>query len=79
MLAPGHGLDHIVAARYCGSVREAAALPGRFLPELGRFGNEAAFFHCGAVLFVPGVVAPPLVLAHAPGDAPSQERKFLAR
>jgi hypothetical protein len=23
---------------------EAAALPGRFLPELGRFGNEAAFF-----------------------------------
>jgi hypothetical protein len=36
---------HIAAARYCGSVREAAALPGRFLPELGRFRPpEAAFF-----------------------------------
>jgi len=36
---------HIVAARYCGSVREAAALPGRFLPELGRFDIvKAAFF-----------------------------------
>ncbi|HEY4274097.1 MAG TPA: hypothetical protein VGM68_01325, partial [Rhizomicrobium sp.] len=35
---------HIVAARYCGSAREAAALLGRFLPELGRFGFEAAFF-----------------------------------
>jgi hypothetical protein len=36
---------HIAAARYRGSVCEAAALPGRFLPELGRFGiPEAAFF-----------------------------------
>jgi hypothetical protein len=43
-LAPEIRFHHIVAARYCGSVREAAALPGRFLPELGRFGNEAAFF-----------------------------------
>jgi hypothetical protein len=45
MLAPEEPIQHIVAARYLGSVREAAALPGRFLPELGRFGNpEAAVF-----------------------------------
>jgi hypothetical protein len=44
-LAPEIEFHHIVAARYCGSAREAAALPGRFLPELGRFGNEAAFFY----------------------------------
>ena len=56
-------LHHIVAARYCGFVREAAALPGRFLPELGRFGNEAAFFFSGffsgASLYCLDVVAPP--------------------
>jgi hypothetical protein len=44
MLALKVKFHHIVAARYCGSVHEAAALPGRFLPELGRFLTEAAFF-----------------------------------
>jgi hypothetical protein len=48
-LAPQIEFHHIVAARYCGSVREAAALPGRFLPELGRFGNEAAIFYSARV------------------------------
>src|SRR6185312_10626634 len=44
-LAQACMFHHIVAARYCGFVREAAALPGRFLPELGRFGmSRAAFF-----------------------------------
>ena len=51
-LAPEPGLHHIVAARYCGFVREAAALPGRFLPELGRFGNEAAFFLSARIFLV---------------------------
>jgi hypothetical protein len=32
-----------------GSPREAAALPGRFLPELGRFLTEAAFFYLARV------------------------------
>jgi hypothetical protein len=35
-LAEKQELLHIVAARYCDFGREAAALPGRFLPELGR-------------------------------------------
>ena len=43
---------HIAAARYRGSVCEAAALPGRFLPELGRFLTEAAFFF-SARIFLP--------------------------
>jgi len=44
-LAPRARFHHIAAARYRGSVCEAAALPGRFLPELGRFSTpEAAFF-----------------------------------
>ena len=34
---------HIVAVRYYGLRREAAALPGRFLPELGR-SSERPFF-----------------------------------
>jgi hypothetical protein len=49
-LASEGPIQHIVAARYSGSVREAAALPGRFLPELGRFGNpEAAIFLCAGL------------------------------
>jgi hypothetical protein len=35
---------HIVAARYRDLGREAAALPGRFLPELGR-SSERPFFY----------------------------------
>jgi hypothetical protein len=77
-LAPEIEIHHIVAARYCGSVREAAALPGRFLPELGRFGNEAAFFHFSAGLLARGGVARAHVLAHAPRDAPTHEPKSLA-
>jgi hypothetical protein len=50
-LAGANEFHHIVAARYCGSVREAAALPGRFLPELGRFGFPKRPFFFMAKLF----------------------------
>jgi hypothetical protein len=42
-LADKFWLRHIVAARYRDFDREAAALPGRFLPELGR-SSERPFF-----------------------------------
>ncbi len=42
-LADKFRLRHIVAARYRDFDREAAALPGRFLPELGR-SSERPFF-----------------------------------
>ncbi|MEP6830733.1 MAG: hypothetical protein ABI963_10365, partial [Rhizomicrobium sp.] len=50
-LAAETKFPYFVAARYCGSAREAAALPGRFLPELGRFGNEAAIFYSAQVFW----------------------------
>src|SRR5512144_2614189 len=68
-------LQHIAAVRYRGSLREAAALPGRFLPELGRFGNEAAFFHFSTNLLARGGVARPHGLAPAPGVAPARTPK----
>jgi len=42
-LADNSRFLHIAAARYCGLRREAAALSGRFLPELGR-SSERPFF-----------------------------------
>src|SRR6185503_4452031 len=69
---------HIAAARYCGSVREAAALPGRFLPELGRFGSPKRPFFFSAHLLSRGFVARAHVLTHTPRDAPAHVSKSAA-
>ena len=60
-----------------GSPREAAALPGRFLPELGRFLGSGHFF-IGTGLLRREFVARAHVLTHAPRDAPAQITKSIA-
>jgi hypothetical protein len=62
ILADKASFLHIVAARYYGLRREAAALPERFLPELGR-SSERPFF-C-PVFLCPEFVARSLVYAVA--------------
>jgi hypothetical protein len=82
-LAAKPELMHIVAARYCDFGREAAALPGRFLPELGR-SYERPFFCAGLLrpyaVAMDGFVAPSLVgLTPTSLDAPAQATKSLAQ
>ena len=80
MLALRPGLGHIVAARYCGS---SSAKPPPFLgvSSLNLAAPSGAAFFLSRGSFASRCARLSRlahVLAHAPGDAPSQERKSLA-